>query len=61
MAPTGSSILTLSKNMTLTTTSTPATAPMMKALTGLTNAQGDVMGDEARQHAVAHHARSGLP
>ena len=61
MAPTGSSILMLVEEEDADQmTSTPAIAPMMNALTGVTNAQGDGDGDQAREHAVAHHRRVGL-
>src|SRR5207244_12405861 len=43
MAPAGSSTPTRSKKNTLRITKTPATAPMIAALIGLTNAHGAVI------------------
>ncbi len=61
IAPTGSSILILSKKKTLQTTSTPATAPMMKAPTGVTNAQGEVMATRPASMLLHIMVGSGLP
>ena len=61
MAPTGSSIFTRSKKLTLQMTSTPATAPMMKALTGDTKAQGAVMATRPASMLLHIMLGSGLP
>jgi hypothetical protein len=61
MAPTGSSIFSLSKKLTLTMTSTPATRPMMKAPTGLTNAHGAVMATRPASMLLHIMLGSGLP
>src|SRR6185369_12461022 len=61
IAPTGSSIFTRSKKNTLTTTSTPATAPMMNAPTGETNAHGDVMATRPASMLLHIIDGSGFP
>ena len=60
MAPTGSSTRILSKNSTEKTTSTPATAPMMMALPGVTVAQRAGDGHQSGQGAVEAHADLGF-
>ena len=53
MAPTGSSTLILSKNITESTTITPAAAPKITALSGVTEAQG------LSPERLTLHARNG--
>ncbi len=61
MAPTGSSIRILSKNSTEKTTSTPAMAPMMMALPGVTLAHRLVMATSPARAPLRLMPISGLP
>ena len=61
MAPTGSSILILSKKSTESTTMTPPAAPMMTALSGVTEAQGAVMATSPAKAPFKLMPISGLP
>ena len=60
MAPTGSSTPMRSQKKTLTTTSTPAIAPMRTAAQRIDEGAGRRDGHQAGEHAVAHHRRVGL-
>src|SRR5581483_6788937 len=61
MAPTGSSILSLSKMKTDSTTSSPETSPRAHAPKALTNAQGQVMATRPASMPLQHMLGSGLP
>src|SRR5688572_9131231 len=61
VAPTGSSILILSKNMTANTTRTPAIEPMITEEPTVTNAQGAVMATRPARQPFSVMPRSGLP
>src|SRR5262245_59678903 len=60
MAPTGSSMPRLSKKKTDTTTSQPATAPMITAPKGFTKAQGAVIATRPASMPLQHIVVSGL-
>src|SRR5918994_4179663 len=61
MAPTGSSILTRSKNATEPTTITPAMAPMSTATDVVTAAHGAVIATSPASRPLAVIETSGLP
>src|SRR5450755_4163202 len=61
MAPTQSSIPLASQNQTLTTTSTPAIAPMITAAQGATNAHGAVIATRPASMPLHDIEMSGLP
>ncbi len=61
IAPTGSSNRNLSRIRTPYTTTTPATAPMPSAASGLTTAHGAVTPTSPANTPFSDSARSGLP